>query len=103
MVVSGAWRKLVHEKNLKSKILRHCPFKGERNHRVKKIEITLSFRRTTNWWNIVTSSVSGMVWQYFSSIQWGGEGESFPFYYELVGFGLACAPVRCSHPSYWAY
>jgi hypothetical protein len=21
----------------------------------------------------------------------------------LVGFGRACAPVRCAHPSYWAY
>jgi hypothetical protein len=22
--------------------------------------------------------------------------------YKLVGFGLACAPVRCAHPSFWA-
>ncbi len=21
----------------------------------------------------------------------------------LVGFGLACAPVRCAHPSFWAH
>ncbi len=23
--------------------------------------------------------------------------------YSLVGFGLACAPVRCAHPSSWAH
>jgi hypothetical protein len=28
MVYSGAWGKLIHEKNLKSKISWHCPFKG---------------------------------------------------------------------------
>ncbi len=28
MVYSGAWRKLIHEKNQKLKILWHCPFKG---------------------------------------------------------------------------
>jgi hypothetical protein len=28
MVYSGAWGKLIHEKNQKSKISRHCPFKG---------------------------------------------------------------------------
>jgi hypothetical protein len=22
---------------------------------------------------------------------------------QLVGFGLACAPVRCAHPSFWAH
>jgi hypothetical protein len=22
---------------------------------------------------------------------------------KLVGFGLACAPVRCAHPSFWAH
>ncbi len=22
---------------------------------------------------------------------------------QLVGFGRACAPVRCAHPSFWAY
>ncbi len=27
MIYSGAWRKLINEKNLKSKILWHCPFK----------------------------------------------------------------------------
>ncbi len=26
MVWSGAWEKLIHEENLKSKILWHCPF-----------------------------------------------------------------------------
>jgi hypothetical protein len=26
------------------------------------------------------------------------------FIYKLVfGFGLACAPVRCAHPSFWAH
>jgi hypothetical protein len=24
-------------------------------------------------------------------------------YKKLVGFGLACAPVRCAHPSFWAH
>jgi hypothetical protein len=24
-------------------------------------------------------------------------------YVKLVGFGRACAPVRCAHPSYWSY
>jgi hypothetical protein len=24
-------------------------------------------------------------------------------YYLLVGFGRACAPVRCAHPSFWAH
>ena len=24
-------------------------------------------------------------------------------YTSLVGFGLACAPVRCAHPSFWAH
>jgi len=24
-------------------------------------------------------------------------------YMILVGFGLACAPVRCAHPSFWAH
>ena len=24
-------------------------------------------------------------------------------YHILVGFGLACAPVRCAHPSFWAH
>jgi hypothetical protein len=24
-------------------------------------------------------------------------------YILLVGFGLACAPVRCAHPSFWAH
>ncbi len=28
MVYLGAWGKLIHEKNLKSKIPWHCPFKG---------------------------------------------------------------------------
>ncbi len=28
MVYSGAWGKLIHEKNQKSKILWHCPFKS---------------------------------------------------------------------------
>ncbi len=28
MVYSGDWGKLIHEKNQKSKISRHCPFKG---------------------------------------------------------------------------
>jgi hypothetical protein len=23
--------------------------------------------------------------------------------YILVGFGRACAPVRCAHPSFWAH
>ncbi len=23
-------------------------------------------------------------------------------YFRLVGFGRACAPVRCAHPSFWA-
>jgi hypothetical protein len=23
-------------------------------------------------------------------------------YIKLVGFGRACAPVRCAHPSFWA-
>jgi hypothetical protein len=27
MIYSGAWEKLIHEKNLKSKISCHCPFK----------------------------------------------------------------------------
>jgi hypothetical protein len=45
MVDSGAWGNMIHEKNLKSKISWHCPFKGEGNHRVKKIKITLSFTR----------------------------------------------------------
>jgi hypothetical protein len=22
---------------------------------------------------------------------------------QLVGFGLACAPVRCAHPSFWTH
>ncbi len=24
-------------------------------------------------------------------------------YKSQVGFGRACTPVRCAHPSYWAY
>ncbi len=29
--------------------------------------------------------------------------QQFITYYKLlVGFGRACAPVRCAHPSYWA-
>jgi hypothetical protein len=24
-------------------------------------------------------------------------------YYGLVGFGRACAPVRCAHPSFWVH
>jgi hypothetical protein len=24
-------------------------------------------------------------------------------YHKLVGFGLACAPVRCAHTSFWAH
>jgi hypothetical protein len=28
MVYSGAWGKLIHEKNQKSKISLHCPFKA---------------------------------------------------------------------------
>ncbi len=24
-------------------------------------------------------------------------------YFKLVGFGLACLPVRCAHPSFWEY
>ncbi len=27
MLFSGDWRKIIHEKNLKQKILWHCPFK----------------------------------------------------------------------------
>ncbi len=27
MLLSGAWGKVIHEKNLKQKILWHCPFK----------------------------------------------------------------------------
>jgi hypothetical protein len=27
-LLSGAWGKVIHEKNLKQKILWHCPFKG---------------------------------------------------------------------------
>ncbi len=27
----------------------------------------------------------------------------YPSIYLLVGFGRACAPVRCAHPSFWAY
>jgi hypothetical protein len=27
MLFSGAWEKVIHEKNLKQKISRHCPFK----------------------------------------------------------------------------
>jgi hypothetical protein len=26
MLFSGAWGKMIHEKNLKQKILQHCPF-----------------------------------------------------------------------------
>ncbi len=28
MLLSGAWGKVIHEKNLKQKISWHCPFKG---------------------------------------------------------------------------
>ncbi len=28
MLLSGAWGKAIHEKNLKQKISWHCPFKG---------------------------------------------------------------------------
>jgi hypothetical protein len=31
MVYSGAWGKLIHEKNQKSKILWHCPLKVHKN------------------------------------------------------------------------
>jgi hypothetical protein len=31
MVYSGAWEKLIHEKNQKSKISWHCPFKIKEN------------------------------------------------------------------------
>jgi hypothetical protein len=29
MLFSGAWGKVIHEKNLKQKISGHCPFNGE--------------------------------------------------------------------------
>ncbi len=38
MVLSGAWGKLIHEKNRKQKILWHCPF--------KEVEYKLSELRT---------------------------------------------------------
>ncbi len=38
MVYSGAWGKLIHEKNLKSKISWHCPFKWGRRTRTCVIE-----------------------------------------------------------------
>ncbi len=31
LVYSGAWGKMIHEKNQKSKISWHCPFKGTRS------------------------------------------------------------------------
>jgi hypothetical protein len=30
------------------------------------------------------------------------KGSFVLYYYKLVGFGRACAPVRCAHPSFWA-
>ncbi len=34
-------------------------------------------------------------WQIFQVPTW-------TCYYKLVGFGRACAPVNCAHPSFWA-
>jgi hypothetical protein len=53
------------------------------------------------------------VWgPYFAVRGAGGEGicviDMFwaphsALYILLVGFGRACAPVRCAHPSFWAH
>ncbi len=42
----------------------------------------LNFKRTKLFWEF-------SVFYYFIS--------------KLVGFGLACAPLRCAHPSFWAH
>jgi hypothetical protein len=31
------------------------------------------------------------------------KGNKHVYYLLLVGFGRACAPVRCAHPSFWAH
>jgi hypothetical protein len=45
MLLSGAWGKVIHEKNQKQKISRHCPFKhcqGIKNDRTVEVSRTLT-------------------------------------------------------------
>jgi len=61
MVYSGAWEKLIHEKNQKSQISWHCPFKWDWNHLLvlrlfpqvlnqpKKISLVELFDSIWNW------------------------------------------------------
>jgi hypothetical protein len=42
----------------------------------------MRFRRTANWWNIIIRVKVVWFGNIFSPFQWGGERESFPFYYE---------------------
>jgi hypothetical protein len=54
MVYSGAWEKLIHEKNLTSKISWHCPFK------YRKLVI---IDKKANYFHIFISNKVADFWQ----------------------------------------
>jgi hypothetical protein len=57
MVYSGAWGKLIHKKNKKSKISWHCPFKS-------KLQVLVdfnSFLMLSHYRNDLVSAVTGLV------------------------------------------
>ncbi len=74
-------------------------------HEIKFVIIFIKscFTTKTELSNICTFSDVTSVFYTFVTVFNREESCRCQDYWVLVGFGRACAPVRCAHPSFWAH
>ncbi len=88
MVYSGAWEKLIHEKNQKSKISWHCPFKPRNNQSSADL---LRFRSISR----EVYSVHGLsVIQSEPTFYWFFSGQTFTGYKDIAYTNLETYFIR---------
>jgi hypothetical protein len=69
--------------------------------------MVLKNRQKNNWSYVARSrhdqGINGARLRAVSYMRPDGAMEHYPVLQQLVGFGRACAPVSCAHPSFWAH
>ncbi len=70
MLLSGAWGKVIHEKNLKQKISWHCPFKAGRSQVYYSLD--LSSTTNTQWVSQIYLSACAeqCLYNHWPALQW---------------------------------
>ncbi len=89
MVYSGAWGKLIREKNQKSKISWHCPFKGSDQWKIRRVGKLASVRRWCRLWQSMSIYFLMLLSSFLRSISvsclWSQNNRRLTWIYMNIG------------------